>query len=206
MHARIAAFENRDMSRVDELVQLVRDRQSSGAEIPDALAMYMLVDRTAGKSLGISLFESADAIRAAEPVFERMGDEIPVEIRGRRIAVETFEVPIHEVMEGAGAARVSILMGDPAKIDEGIRTARDEVLPALRGIDGWKGAILVADRETGDVRAITLWESLDALAASEMEADDLRRRTAEAAGETISGVERYEVALSFDRAPTLAGA
>ena len=26
MHARVAAFENRDMSRSDELVQLVRDR------------------------------------------------------------------------------------------------------------------------------------------------------------------------------------
>ena len=52
MHARIAAFENRDKSRTDELVGLIRDRQSAGTEIPDALGMYVLVDRSAGAMLG----------------------------------------------------------------------------------------------------------------------------------------------------------
>jgi hypothetical protein len=38
--------------------------------------MYMFVDRTTGAMLGITIFESEDAIRAAEPIFERMGDEV----------------------------------------------------------------------------------------------------------------------------------
>jgi hypothetical protein len=105
MHARVAAFENRNMSRIDELVQRIRDRQGAGNEIPDALGMYLLVDRTAGAMLGISLFESEDAIRAAEPVFERMGDEVPEELRGKRVSVDLFEVPIHEVTEGRASAR-----------------------------------------------------------------------------------------------------
>jgi len=100
MHARVAAFENRDTSRVDELVQLVRDRQSTAGEIPDALGMYMLIDRATGKAAGISIFETEEAIRKAEPAFTRMGDEIPEELRGKRLSVDTYEVAIHEVNAG----------------------------------------------------------------------------------------------------------
>ena len=203
MHARVAAFENRDMSRTDELIQLVRDRQASGTEIPDALGMYMLVDRAAGAMLGIGIFESEDAIRAAEPIFERMGDEVPEEIRGKRISVDVFEIAIHEVAEGAMAARISTFAGDPAKVEEGLRHAVQDVLPDARGIDGWKGIMMMIDRLTGSERTITLWESREALDASEAAADELRARAAEEAGQRIVSVERFEVALAFDRAPRL---
>jgi hypothetical protein len=203
MHARIAAFENRDMSRIDELVRLIRDRQSAGTEIPDALGMYMLVDRSAGAMLGISLFESEDAIRAAEPIFERMGDEVPEELRGKRTSVDVFEVAIHEVAEDVGAVRISTFSGDPARIDEGLRHAVQDVLPDARGIEGWKGIIMLVDRETGIERTMTLWESRAALEASEAAAGELRSRAADEAGQQIVSVERYDVALSFDRAPRL---
>ena len=205
MHARIAAFESGDMSRYDELIQLIRDRMSAGSEIPDALGMFMLVDRNAGKALGISIFDSEDAIRAAEPVFERMGDEVPEELRGKRVSVETFEVALHEVSGDPAAARISVFSGDPAKVDEIIRTGAEEILPEIRTIDGWKGILMLVDRATGATQAITLWESQGAMSASETQATAMRERTAKTAGETITGVEHYEVAMSFDRAPTLAG-
>ena len=203
MHARIAAFENRDMSRADELVRLVRDRQASGEEIPGALGMYMLVDRAAGAMLGISIFESEDAIRAAEPLFERMGDEVPEEIRGKRVSVDVYEVAIHEVSDGAAAARISTFTGDPAMIDEGLRHAVQDVLPDARSMDGWKGIVMLVDRQTGSERTITLWESREALEASEATADQLRARAAEEAEQRIVSVERFEVPLAFDRAPRL---
>ena len=203
MHARIAAFENRNMSRVDELVELVRDRQSAGPEMPDALGMYMLVDRVGGKALGLSLFASEDAIGAAEPVFERMGDDISEEIRGKRVSVETYEVAIHEVAEGAAAARVTTFAGDPARIDEGLRAAVQDVLPDARAIDGWMGIVMLVDRRTGAERTITLWQDRAALDASEVAADELRARAAEDAGQRIVSVERYEIPLAFDRAPRL---
>ena len=203
MHARVAAFENRDMSRTDELIQLVRDRQASGTEIPDALGMYMLVDRAAGAMLGIGIFESEDAIRAAEPIFERMGDEVPEEIRGKRVSVDVFEIAIHEVAEGAMAARISTFAGDPAKVEEGLRHAVQDVLPDARGIDGWKGIVMMIDGLTGSEKTITLWESREALEASEVAADQLRARAADEAEQRIVSVERFEVPLAFDRAPRL---
>lgn len=203
MHARVAAFENRDMSRVDDLIEIVRERGSAGEPVPGALAMLMLIDRSAGTALGVSLFENEEAIGAAEPAFERMGDEIPEELRGRRVSVDTFEVVIHEVSEGAAAARVSTLAGAADALDELIRNAEENILPEARELEGWKGVIALVDRRTGTSKLITLWESQDALRASERAADELRRRSAEHAGETIVGVERYEVPLLFDRAPKL---
>jgi uncharacterized protein YbjQ (UPF0145 family) len=42
---------------------------------------------------------------------------------------------------------------------------------------------------------ITFWESEEAMRASEEAADRMREETAEAGGDTIAGVERYEVGL-----------
>ena len=197
MYARVAAFEQPDVSIVDDLIDTVRERsQSARTELPDAQAFLMLVDRENARSLGITFFENEEAIRQAEPAFERMGDEIPEETRGRRISVDVYEVVRQEGGEGAKAARVSSFEGLPEKIDEGIRQAEQDVLPRARQLPGWKGYYWLADRSSGRAKLITLFESMDAVRASEQQANELRRQSAEAAGETITGVERYEVALS----------
>ena len=40
----------------------------------------------------ITFFDTREAIAAAEARFEAMGDEIPEEIRGKRVAVGVYEV------------------------------------------------------------------------------------------------------------------
>ncbi len=52
-----------------------------------------------------------------------------------------------------------------------------------------------ADRRSGKVLAVTLWESEEAMLQSEERPTDCAA-TARAAGETVAGVERYEVILS----------
>jgi heme-degrading monooxygenase HmoA len=204
MHARIAAFEATDTSRAEDAVRAVRDR-ASGDEppIPGALAMLMLVDRAAGKALGISLFESEEAIAAAESAFDRLGDEIPEEVRGRRTSVHTYEVAIHEAAENARAARVSTVKATPETVDELMRFAEDSVLPDARELDGFVGVIGLVNRTAGKGKLITLWDSEEALRASETAADELRRRTAAHVSGELGQVSRFEVALMFDRAPRL---
>ena len=203
MYARVAAFENRNTSRIDELVELVRDRERTGTDFPDALGMYMLVDRGSGSSLGISIFESEAAIEAAEHVFERMGDEVPESLRGKRLSVETYEVAIHEVADDVRAARLSTFAGDPAAFAKSLRHAVEEVLPEARMIEGWKGIIVLVDRITGVEKTLTLWESTEALTASEAQAAELRTTIADSASQRLVTVERFDVPLAFDRAPRL---
>jgi hypothetical protein len=195
MHARVAAFENPDMSLVDELITTVRERTSSRRDLPDAKSFLMLVDRERSKSLGITFFDSEDAIRRAEPTFERMGDEIPEEKRGRRTSVEVYEVVFSDVAEGAKAARLSSLEGPPERIDEGVRFIKEQILPQAGDMTGWRGIVTLADRKAGKTKTITFWDGPESLRASEERADRLRGQAAQAMGDTITGVDRYEVAL-----------
>jgi len=195
MHARVAAFENVDTSVVDDLLGRVRQNIDAN-RMPDAQGGLMLLDRGERKSLGITFFESEQKIRAAEPEFERLGDEIPEAQRGRRTSVDIYEVAMAEGGEGARAARVSLLEGSPESLDEGTRYAQDQILPQVRQVSGFKGVVSLVDRERGRTKLITLWERDEALRASEEQANQLRQRAAEGAASRVVGVERYEVALA----------
>jgi heme-degrading monooxygenase HmoA len=92
-------------------------------------------------------------------------------------------------------ARVSTLEGPPELMDEGLRQAREVVLPQGRLMDGFKGMIALGDRHSGKTLGITFWESEEAMRASEEAANRLREESAEAGGDTIVSVERYEVGL-----------
>jgi heme-degrading monooxygenase HmoA len=90
-------------------------------------------------------------------------------------------------------ARVSLLEGPPELIDEGLRQAREVVLPWGRLMEGFEGMIALVDRHSGKTLGITFWESEEAMRASEEAANRLREESAEAGGDTIASVERYEV-------------
>ena len=92
-------------------------------------------------------------------------------------------------------ARVSALEGPPELMDEGLRQAREVVLPRGRLLDGFKGMIALGDRHSGKTLGITFWESEEAMRASEEAANQLRQESAEASGDEIAGVERYEVGI-----------
>src|SRR5919112_377594 len=93
-------------------------------------------------------------------------------------------------------ARMSIFEGPPDKLDEGVRHAREVILPQAKEMDpGFKGIIALTDRQSGKMLGITFWESEEALRASEEAANRLREESAEAGGGTVAGVERYEVGL-----------
>jgi heme-degrading monooxygenase HmoA len=198
MYARVASFENMDPSLTDDLVGRIRERVPDlERELPGARGTLGLLDREARRSLGITFFDSAEAIEEAAPVFERMGEEIPEQMRGRRASVEVYEVILYEVSdEGAKAARVSTLEGAAERIDEAAYHGRESILPRAREMSGWKGAVSLADRKSGKIKLITLWESEDALRASEEQAERLRQESADSGGQRIAGVERYEVSFA----------
>jgi heme-degrading monooxygenase HmoA len=94
-------------------------------------------------------------------------------------------------------ARMSIFEGPPHMLDEGVRQAREVVLPQAKEIDpGFKGIIALTDRQVRKMVWITFWESEEAMVASEEAANRLpEEETVEVAGGMVAGVERYEVGL-----------
>ena len=94
MYARIATFES-DPSSVDDAIEVVRSQVESG-ETPDGLEgakMMMLVNRETGKGLGVTIFESEDAMRRGDEALNAMNPEGTE----RRTSVEFYEVPVQTV-------------------------------------------------------------------------------------------------------------
>jgi hypothetical protein len=62
-------------------------------------------------------------------------------------------------------------------------------------MDGFKGFVTLADRQSGKVLGVAFWESEEALRATEEAVSSMRSGVAEAVGGTVAGVESYEVAV-----------
>jgi hypothetical protein len=94
VYARVATFEG-DPAKVDDAIAMVRGEVESG-ETPEGLEgakMLMLIDRKTGKGLGVTLFDSEEAMRRGDEALNAMspgGTE-------RRVSVEFYEVPVQTV-------------------------------------------------------------------------------------------------------------
>jgi hypothetical protein len=88
MWARVATFEGADIERLRREV----NRRPPG-EMPEGMrGAFGLGDAESGRQLFITLFDTREAIEAAEPTFERMGDEISEDVRGKRVSKDYYEV------------------------------------------------------------------------------------------------------------------
>jgi hypothetical protein len=91
MYARIARFDI-DPANLDHAISSVRDEIAG--EPPAGLQgskMLMLINRETGQGLGLTLFDSEDAMRRGDEALNAMNPSSGE----RRTAVEFFEVPVH---------------------------------------------------------------------------------------------------------------
>ena len=94
MHARIATFES-DPGTIDDAIEMVRGEVGSGNTPPglEGAKMLMLINRETGKGLGVTLFESEDAMRRGDEALNAMNPGASE----RRTSVEFYEVPVETV-------------------------------------------------------------------------------------------------------------
>ena len=90
-------------------------------------------------------------------------------------------------------ARLTTLEAPSDRIDDATRVVQEQVLPQLQQMDGFKGFVALRDRGSGKVRGLALWESEEALRATDEAAGRIRGGVQEATGGTIASVENYEV-------------
>jgi hypothetical protein len=94
LYARVATFES-DPANVDKAIDMVRAEVESGDTPPglEGAKMLMLIDRASGKGLGVTLFESEDAMRRGDEALNAMTPGASE----RRTSVEFYEVPVQTV-------------------------------------------------------------------------------------------------------------
>jgi hypothetical protein len=94
VYARVATFES-DPSKVDDAISMVRGEVESGATPPglEGAKMLMIVNRETGKGIGVTLFDTEEAMRRGDEALNAMNPGSTE----RRTSVEFFEVPVQTV-------------------------------------------------------------------------------------------------------------
>lgn len=94
MYARVATFESQP-ENVDDAIAMVRAEVASGETPPglEGAKMLMLVNRETGKGLGVTLFDSEDAMRRGDEALNAMSPGTTE----RRTSVEFYEVPVQTI-------------------------------------------------------------------------------------------------------------
>ena len=86
-------------------------------------------------------------------------------------------------------ARVSRYKGDVAEL----RTGFEAIYEELEGLDGFVQAVFLVDPAQRRAVSMTIWESRDAMDATEQRAHEMRTRATHPVDVTIEGVGHFEV-------------
>jgi heme-degrading monooxygenase HmoA len=102
-------------------------------------------------------------------------------------------------------ARMTTIHSPAERMDAGIEKVREDILPAMRDMPGFKGIIGLVDRNANTGITISLWDDEQAMEHGEQEGARLREEAARAMkAETEPMVNRYEVVLIEVKTPITA--
>ena len=91
-------------------------------------------------------------------------------------------------------ARSTTVHADPQRIDEGIATIRDDIMPAVQSMPGCMGVSMLIDRQSGRCIVTTSWDSEESMSASREGVRAMRERAGEVMGGSFD-VQEWEIAL-----------
>jgi hypothetical protein len=93
--------------------------------------------------------------------------------------------------------RLTLIQGSPERYDDALRAIQAQVTPAIKQVPGLISGHWGLDRSTGKAAVWTVFESEEALRASEETVRQIREKTAADLGAEVLSVESYEVVASI---------
>jgi hypothetical protein len=92
-------------------------------------------------------------------------------------------------------ARVTTVEASPAKLDEATHHLRQHILPELQQMDGFQGFIALANRRSGKLLSIALWENEEVMQPTAEVMSRTRGGIPHPPGGAVVGEENYEVSI-----------
>jgi heme-degrading monooxygenase HmoA len=93
-------------------------------------------------------------------------------------------------------ASMVTVTGPPEDFDNVAAMAGESLLPWIRQFEGYKGFIVLADREAGTAHFMTIWDSREALERSAHSRKQVREQLAKTAGAEIASAGAYTVLVA----------
>ncbi len=125
MHARVSIFEGAP-DEIDEALRQAREQVLPQAKQMDGFkGLIALGDRQSGKTLGITFWESEEAMRASEEAANRLREESAEAGGGTVAGVERYEVGLFEVPSAGPVSGVTDTVGG---VTDTVRGTTDRLL------------------------------------------------------------------------------
>jgi heme-degrading monooxygenase HmoA len=201
MHLRLSRFVGLAPERADEMVIAFEegDYLDRLAEAPGFDGYLLAVDRGRGKITAMSFWQSKEDLAASDGIAEAARALRIAAVRPtRRPVVDRYEIVFNrDIQQFQGHLRLSRVADlAPAAMDAMVDHFEGSAyVDDLSSRPGYSGYLLAADRENGKVLAMSLWESQDALRASDHAAEEARKGRLAVAGIHDPIVDRYEIML-----------
>ena len=206
MYARSTTIQGQPSS-VDAGIAHTRDSAMPALEgIDGCVGLSLLVDRTSGRCIVTTSWESEEAMHASEESIRPIRDRAAQLLGGSR-QVEEWEIAAmhrdHHSGEGA-CVRATWVKVDPDQVDQGIDFYRMTILPALEELEGFCSASLLVDRASGRGVGTTTFDSVDALRRNKDQLVRIRTTGSQEARAEVLEECDFDLAVAHLRVPEMA--
>ena len=206
MYARSTTIQAQPSS-FDAGIAHMRDSVMPALEsLPGCLGLSLLVDRTSGRCIATSSWDSEEAMRASEETIRSIRNQA-AELFGGSTQVEEWAIAAmhreHRAGEGA-CVRATWVKVDPDQLDAGIDFFKTTLLPALEELEGFCSASLMVDRLSGRAVSSVTYDTMESMERNREGARAVRTAGIEEAGAEVLDVGEFELALAHLRVPEMA--
>ena len=101
--------------------------------------------------------------------------------------------------------RINDVTVSPARVNELGDVLSNKALPVVQAQKGYRGMLCAADRATGSCSIVSLWDSKEALDASEQAIASIRSETVDAVAAQLNSIQLAEVLRQVRVAPSQVG-
>jgi quinol monooxygenase YgiN len=205
MYARSTTIQGQ-RSSIDAGIAHLRDSVMPAVEgIDGCVGLSLLVDRTSGRCIATTSWESKEAMRASEESIRPIRDRA-AQLFGGSAQVEEWEIAAmhreHRASEGACVRATWVKVG-PDQIDRGIDFYKMTILPALEELEGFCSGSLLVDRASGRGVASATFDRAEAMGRNKDQLDRIRATgSKEARAEVLDDCD-FELALAHLRVPEM---
>ena len=205
MYARSTTIQGQPSS-IDAGIAHTRDSAMPALEgIDGCVGLSLLVDRTSGRCIVTTSWESEEAMHASEESIRPIRDRA-AELLGGSRQVEEWEIAAmhreHRASEGACVRATWVKVG-PDQIDQGIDFYKMTILPALEELEGFCSASLLVDRASGRGVASATFDSVEAMERNKDQLDRIRATGSQEARAEVVDECDFELAVAHLRVPEM---
>jgi quinol monooxygenase YgiN len=206
VHARSTTVRAHPES-IDAGIAHIRDEvmpMLSGME--GCVGLSMLADRTSGRCIITSAWQSEEAMRASAEQLRPVRDRA-AEMLGGRAQVDEWEIAVlhrDHASEPGACVRATWLRTEPGQTERLVEFYRMELLPAIQEYEGFCSASLMVDHAGGYLVSSVTFDGLDSMAGTREQAMALRDRATGEIGGEIVDVGEFELVLAHLRVPEMA--